>query len=86
MTEIGKKVDGTIGEGKRVKLHEHIRKVVVDLTKIDGKALRQVSSSKKDGSVPSLTISAELRELGLHKGDWVLIGITDKKIVIEQPE
>jgi len=73
-------------EGVRVKLHEHIKKIVVDLNKIDGKSLRQVSTAKKDGSVPSLTISAELKELGLRKGDWVLIGVQDKRIVIEQPE
>lgn len=73
-------------EGVKVKLHEHIKKVVVDLAKIDGKALRQVSSSKKDGSVPSLTITAELKEMGLEKGDWILVSVQSKKIVIERPE
>jgi len=73
-------------KGTRVKLHEHIKKVVVDLNKIDGKTLRQVSSAKKDGSVPSLTITAELKELGLKKGDWILVGVQNDKIIIERPE
>ena len=73
-------------KGTRIKLHEHIKKVVVDLNKIDGKTLRQVSSAKKDGSVPSLTITAELKELGLKKGDWILVGVQNDKIIIERPE
>jgi len=72
--------------GTRVKLHEHIKKVVVDLNKIDGKTLRQVSSAKKDGSIPSLTITAELKELGLKKGDWILVSVQNDKIIIERPE
>lgn len=86
MSEVIEKVG--VVEDKRVrgKLHEHIKKVVVDLNKIDGKSLRQVSTAKKDGSVPSLTITAELKELGLQKGDWILVSVQEKKIIVERPE
>jgi len=68
------------------KLHEEIRKVVIDLQKIDGYQLRRVSSANKEGTIPSLTITAELKELGYKRGDWVLVGIEDKKIIIKKPE
>ena len=67
------------------KLHEHIKKIIVDLQKIDGKKLRQVSSTRQDGTIPSITITAELKDLKWKKGDWVLVGITDGKVVIEKP-
>jgi hypothetical protein len=60
-----------------------IRKVVVELDKLDRKKLRAVSAADKDGKIPSLTITAELKELNLTKGDWVLVGVEDKRIVIE---
>jgi len=69
-----------------MKLHENIRKVVIDLQKIDGYQLRRVSSANKEGTIPSLTITAELKELGYKRGDWVLVGIEDKKIIIKKPE
>ena len=68
------------------KLHENIRKVVIDLQKIDGYQLRRVSSTNKEGTIPSLTITAELKELGYKRGDWVLVGIEDGKIIIKKPE
>ena len=68
------------------KLHEEIRKVVIDLQKIDGYQLRRVSSANKEGTIPSLTIIAELKELGYKRGDWVLVGIEDGKIIIKKPE
>ena len=68
------------------KLHENIRKVVIDLQKIDGYQLRRVSSANKEGTIPSLTITAELKELGYKRGDWVLVGIEDGKIIIKKPE
>jgi len=68
------------------KLHEEIRKVVIDLQKIDGYQLRRVSSANKEGTIPSLTITAELKELGYKRGDWVLVGIEDGKIIIKKPE
>jgi len=69
-----------------MKLHENIRKVVIDLQKIDGYQLRRVSSANKEGTIPSLTITAELKELGYKRGDWVLVGIEDGKIIIKKPE
>jgi len=68
------------------KLHENIRKVIIDLQKIDGYQLRRVSSANKEGTIPSLTITAELKELGYKRGDWVLVGIEDGKIIIKKPE
>jgi len=68
------------------KLHKEIRKVVIDLQKIDGYQLRRVSSANKEGTIPSLTITAELKELGYKRGDWVLVGIEDGKIIIKKPE
>jgi len=68
------------------KIHENIKKIVVDLQKIDGKKLRQISSTKQDGTIPSLTITAELKDLKWKKGDWVLVGIDGNKVVIEKPE
>jgi len=68
------------------KLHENIRKVVIDLQKINGYQLRRVSSANKEGTIPSLTITAELKELGYKRGDWVLVGIEDGKIIIKKPE
>ena len=69
-----------------MKLHENVKKVIVDLQKIDGYQLRRVSSANKEGTIPSLTITAELKELGYKRGDWVLVGIEDKKIIIKKPE
>ena len=68
------------------KLHKEIRKVIIDLQKIDGYQLRRVSSANKEGTIPSLTITAELKELGYKRGDWVLVGIEDGKIIIKKPE
>lgn len=68
------------------KLHNNIKKVIVDLQKIDGKKLRQISSTKQDGTIPSMTITAELKEMKWKKGDWVLVGIVDDKVIIEKPE
>lgn len=65
------------------RLHENVKQYIVDLKKIDGKALRRVSSTKSDGSVPSLSITAELKRLKCSKGDWVSVGIEGSKIVIE---
>jgi len=69
-----------------MKLHENVKKVIVDLQKIDGYQLRRVSSANKEGTIPSLTITAELKELGYKRGDWVLVGIEDGKIIIKKPE
>ena len=68
------------------KLHTRIKKIIVDLEKINGKKLRQVSSTRHDGTIPSLTITAELKDLKWKKGDWVLVGISDGRVVIEKPE
>jgi len=68
------------------KLHKNIKKIIVDLQKIDGKKLRQVSSTRHDGTIPSITITAELKDLKWKKGDWVVVGITDGRVVIEKPE
>lgn len=69
--------------GVKGRLHENVKQFIVDLKKIDGKALRRVSSTKSDGSIPSLSITAELKKLHCSKGDWVSVGISDGKIVIE---
>ena len=76
----------TTVEVPKGKLHTHIKKIIVDLQKINGKKLRQVSSTRHDGTIPSLTITAELKDLKWKKGDWVLVGISDGRVVIEKPE
>jgi len=68
---------------KKLKLPTDIHKIVIELDKIDGKKLRRVSSTVKDGSVPSLTITSELNDLKLKKGDWVLVYTENSKIIIE---
>ena len=64
-------------------VEEKIRKKAREL---DGKSLRRVSSARRDGSVPTLTLSAELKELGWKKGDWVVITKDTEKsrIIIEK--
>jgi len=70
-------------ESKNESMEEKIRKRVRE---IDGKSLRRVSSARKDGSVPTLTLSAELKELGWRKGDWVVItkDTERSRIIIEK--
>lgn len=77
---------GTAVEQHEEKLHKNIQKIIKDLQKINGRKPRQVSSTRHDGTIPSITITAELKDLKWKKGDWVLVGITDGKVVIEKPE
>jgi len=74
---------GETAAKKKLKLPTDIHKIVIELDKIDGKKLRRVSSTVKDGSVPSLTITSELNDLKLKKGDWVLVYTENSKIIIE---
>lgn len=68
---------------KKGKLHENVKQYIVDLKKINGKTLRRVSSTRSDGSVPSISITAELKKLNCSKGDWVSVGIENGKIIID---
>lgn len=70
---------------RKLKMPQRIKKIIIELDKIDGKKLRQISSTDSAGTKPSLTITAELSDLKWKKGDWVLVGIEKDKIVIESP-
>lgn len=70
-------------EEQNESIEEKLRRRVRE---IDGKSLRRVSSARKDGSIPTLTLSAELKAMGWQKGDWVIV-IKDterSRIIIEK--
>jgi len=46
--------------------------------------IRKVSRVSKKGNYPSLTISAELSDLGINPNDFVIVGIRDNEIVIRK--
>jgi len=74
-------------ESKNESMEESVEeKIRKKAREIDGKSLRRVSSARKDGSVPTLTLSAELKELGWRKGDWVVITKDTEKnrIIVEK--
>jgi len=79
MEEQMKEQNESMGESVEEKIRKKARE-------IDGKSLRRVSSARKDGSVPTLTLSAELKELGWRKGDWVVITKDTEKnrIIVEK--
>lgn len=79
-------VEGKTVGGRKLSLPQDTKKIIIELDKINGKKLRRVSSTVEDGTIPSLTISAELKDLGWKKGDWVLVGVDQKKVVIEKAE
>ena len=70
-------------EEQNESIEEKIRKKARE---IDGKSLRRVSSAKRDGSVPTLTLSAELKDMGWKKGDWVVVTKDTEKnrIIVEK--
>ena len=79
MEEQMKEQNESMGESVEEKIRKRVRE-------IDGKSLRRVSSARKDGSVPTLTLSAELKQMGWKKGDWVVITKDTEKnrIIVEK--
>lgn len=71
---------------RRLKLPQDTKKIIIELDKIDGKKLRRISSTVEDGSIPSITITAEIKDLGWKKGDWVLVGTDNSRVIIEKVE
>jgi len=46
--------------------------------------IRKVSRVKKNTDVPSLTITEELKKIGLEPGDYVVVVTKDNSICIEK--
>lgn len=60
--------------------------VIVDLSEIDGASLRRISHTDKNKTNPAITITTELKDIGLKVNDWVIVRIVDDAIAISKPK
>jgi len=60
---------------------EKFRKFIEE-KKIEGATVRRVSMNARGD--PSITISKELKKIGLEPRDWVVVYVEDNRIIIEK--